>query len=433
MSLQINILKSIAGKSILMISAYALNIFVSRYFGAAGSGYINYYVSLYTFIAVFFTAGMDTSLGYFLTSEKLAGKKLYRFAFIWLVAIHVMALTLCFLQLIFSSHHFIPGSILLFLVFTTSISIASIVTNFLNAEGSLFQYNLILSLGFIFLLFFLLYHYYSNTHVSKNLFLRWMGVAGYITAVIIAGFFFLTHSPFETLTILTVEKKMLLKFAFIFLVTSLLNILLTRVDYWFVKHSCNDADLGNYIQASRFGQLAFLVPGMISFALFPDVVKNAGKNIATITLLAKLYFYGALLFCLVFMLSGNFVFPLLFGGSFGKMPALFILSCPGVVFLTLSYPYAIYFPAVQRIKILVFALSVTISFLFVIYSILASRHNVYLFTIACSFGYMLYSVILLLFFCKNNRVKLVSLFFINTEEIERIKRNYFSIKARLTL
>jgi O-antigen/teichoic acid export membrane protein len=432
MSLHKNILKSVAGKSILMISAYALTILASRHFGASGSGYINYYVSLYTFLAIFFTAGMDTSLGYFFSSEKLAKKKLYHFAFIWLVAIHVMAFAFCFLQLIFVTHDIIPGNAWFFLLFVTGISTAGIVTSLLNAEGRLFQYNVIQSLGFLVLFFILLRYHLENIPVSPELFLGWLGVSGYSTAIIIAGLFFISRQPLTSVKIFPAEKKILLKFAFIFLVTSLLNLLLTRVDYWFVKRSCTVADLGNYIQASRFGQIAVLLPGMVSFALFPEAVKNARNNTANIQLLAKLYFYGAIVFCVVFMLSGYLVFPFLFGDSFGKMPALFILSSPGIIFLTMSYPYAIYFPAIQRIKILIVALSTTIGVLSVVYSILIAQHDIYLFTIACSCGYILYASILLFVFCKSNHVKPVTLFFFNRDEMERISRNYIKLKTSLT-
>ena len=368
MSLQKNILKSVAGKSILMLSGYGLTIAISHYFGATGSGFISYYFSLYTFIAIFFTAGMDTSLNYFLSSEKVSKRKITSVALMMLIALHIIIIIICASQFFFSSINFIPGHILFFCLFTSGISVTNIFSALLNAEGRLFKYNIVLSLGPVVLLAFLFYHYYKEVVVTENIFLGWMGVSVYITAIIIAAMFFATKKTFEFVRISKEEKKKIFRFAFIFLITALLNLLLTRLDYWFVKKSCTGAELGNYIQSSRFGQIALLLPGMISFALFPEAVKNAKNNSTeNITLLAKIYFYGAILFCLFFILCGNVVFLFLFGKSFNNMSVLFTLSAPGIIFLSLSYPYAIYFPAIQHIKILLLSLFCTVVFITLVY------------------------------------------------------------------
>lgn len=415
-----------------MLSGYGLTITISRYFGATGSGFISYYFSLYTFIAIFFTAGMDTSLNYFLSSEKMSKQKITSVALIMLIVLHIIIILFCASQFFFSSINFITGYILFFFLFTTGISVTNIFSALLNAEGRLFKYNIILSAGPVVLSSLLIYQYCKGVVVKEAIFLGWMGVSVYISAIIIAVMFFATKKPFEFMRISKEEKKKIFRFAFIFLITALLNLLLTRLDYWFVKNSCTGAELGNYIQSSRFGQIALLLPGMISFALFPDAVKNAKNNSTqNIRLLAKIYFYGAILFCLAFTLSGNMVFPFLFGKSFTNMSVLFTLSAPGIIFLSLSYPYAIYFPAIQHIKILLLSLFCTVVFLMLVYFMIAPFQNVYLFAVASSGGYIIYCLILLIAFCKSNRIKLVSLFVINNDEIQRIKKSYLNIKNTL--
>lgn len=422
MSLKKNILKSIAGKSILLVSGYVLTIAISRYYGAAGSGIINYYFSLYAFIAVFFTAGMDTALNYYLSSGKISPQKISSFAFVILVAVHIIVGLLILLQAIFYNVVVIPGHLVLFLLFITGIAVTNIFSALLNAEGRLFKYNIVLSLGQFILLTFLFYHFYNGIHASEQQFLYWLGATVYGSGLIVALMFFINKKLFHFTGLLIEEKKMIFKASIIFFITALLNLLLIRLDYWFVKHSCSNADLGNYIQSSRFGQIALLLPGMISYALFPDTVKKAEDgNTNNITLLAKIYFYGAIFFCIIFMLCGSVVFPFLFGESFDNMPVIFTLSTPGIIFMAFSYPYSIYFPAIQKIKVLIFSLLCTIIFLVIVYNIISPQNNVYYFTIASSVGFMLYSIILLIAFCKRNHVKLISLFLVNTDEITRLR------------
>ncbi len=422
MSLKKNIIKSIAGKSILLVSGYALTITISHYYGAAGSGIINYYFTLYAFIAIFFTAGMDTGLNYYLSSGKISQQKISSLAFVLLIAIHIIVGLLILLQSFFDKIVFIPGDLILFLLFITGITITNIFSALLNAEGRLFKYNIVLSLGQFILLALLFYHFYFGIQASEQEFLFWLGTSVYGTGIIIAIMFFINNKQFYSAGLSQEEKKMFFKASFIFFITALLNLLLIRLDYWFVKHSCSSADLGNYIQSSRFGQIALLLPGMVSYALFPDTVKKAEDgNTNNITLLAKIYFYGAIIFCIIFMLCGRFVFPFLFGESFTNMPVIFTLSAPGIIFLAFSYPYSIYFPAIQKIKILIFSLLCTILFLVIAYILISPQKNVYLFTIASSVGFMLYCIILLLAFCKSNHVKLLSLFLVNAGEIARLK------------
>ena len=62
---------------------------------------------------------------------------------------------------------------------------------------------------------------------------------------------------------------------------------------------------------------------------------------------------------------------------------------------------------------------------------IAPFKNVYLFAVASSGGYIIYCLILLIAFCKSNRIKLVSLFIINNVEMQRIKKSYSNIKNTL--
>lgn len=428
MSLKKNILKTIAGKSVLLLCSYALIIAISHYYGAAGSGFINYYYSLYAFIAIFFTAGMDTGLNYYLSSGKMSPKKIHAFATLIFISVHVLALVVILvLQLPYNSD-FIPNHLLLFILFIPGITLTNIFSSLLNAEGRLFRYNIVLSVGQLILLILLFYGWYSKIIISETQFLYWLGASLYVSGLIVCGMYFMKNNTFQLAGFQQKELRLFLKLSSIFFITALLNLLLVRLDYWFVKQYCSTSDLGNYIQSARFGQIALLLPGMISFALFPDTVRKANDGTTSnITLLAKIYFYGAILFCLLFITFGKFVFPFLFGPSFNNMYIIFTLASPGIIFLSLSYPYSIYFPAVERIKILILSLVITIIFITIVYLIISPRENVYFFTIASSAGYILYCIILLLAFCRSNHVPLQKLFLINANEFKRLK-NVFQLK-----
>ena len=76
--------------------------------------------------------------------------------------------------------------------------------------------------------------------------------------------------------------------------------LVYRVDYLFVNASpvCTAADLGNYIQVSKLGQLLLIIPQIIASVIFPRTASGIERKELnnTLMIMARL-FCSCMLWC----------------------------------------------------------------------------------------------------------------------------------------
>ncbi len=117
----------------------------------------------------------------------------------------------------------------------------------------------------------------------------------------------------------------------------LFNVLLFgvyRVDYYFVKYSpvCSASDLGNYIQASKLGQMMLVVPQVIGSAIYPQV--SSGLDMGSVSRTILLLIKGmAIVFVIAFVVvsfTGKWLFPFLFGHSFQHIQIPLLILLPGI-------------------------------------------------------------------------------------------------------
>ena len=116
---------------------------------------------------------------------------------------------------------------------------------------------------------------------------------------------------------------------------NLVFFLVYRIDFWFVKANCNADDLGNYIQASKLGQMLLIIPQIIASAIFPQTATGnyAESIVSAIKSLSRLLLQLFLVIITIVALFGKVVFIALFGSSFSIMYLPVLLLLPGIFFL----------------------------------------------------------------------------------------------------
>ena len=63
--------------------------------------------------------------------------------------------------------------------------------------------------------------------------------------------------------------KNVIRYSLVALLANGIYFLVNRIDYWFVQYYCTAKDLGNYIQASKLGQMMLILPSILGSTLFP--------------------------------------------------------------------------------------------------------------------------------------------------------------------
>jgi len=135
--------------------------------------------------------------------------------------------------------------------------------------------------------------------------------------------------------------------------------LVYKIDYFFVHYSpvCTAADLGNYIQVSKIGQLMLTVPQIIASVVFPRTAsgidqKTMSNNIMTIARIFSQLFLLAFIMVAVF---GGQLFPAVFGESFNKMQIPMLIIIPGIFSLSVLALLSAYFAGKGNIRINLYA------------------------------------------------------------------------------
>jgi O-antigen/teichoic acid export membrane protein len=130
----------------------------------------------------------------------------------------------------------------------------------------------------------------------------------------------------------------LFRYSLTALFANLLFFLVYRLDAWFLKKSpaCTMADMGNYLQASKIGQMLLILPQMIAAIVFPQLARSPEDDywLKTIAAISRMLSVLFLLLFIIVAVIGDMFFPFVFGSSFSEMTVPFLLLIPGLYCLS---------------------------------------------------------------------------------------------------
>ena len=116
---------------------------------------------------------------------------------------------------------------------------------------------------------------------------------------------------------------------------------------------CTAADLGNYIQVSKLGQMMLIIPQIIASVVFPRTASGIDrmKINNAIMMIARLFSQLFLLAFIITALFGDRIFIMLFGETFNKMQLPMLVIIPGIFSLSVLVLLSAYFSGKGKIKI----------------------------------------------------------------------------------
>jgi O-antigen/teichoic acid export membrane protein len=396
----------IVWKALSLFFLFILNILFARYFAAATTGWVFYLFTVNSFVIQLFGFSLDSGIAYYTAKRSIREARLINFSLIWTLVVSLITLAL---YLVYSSKY--PSRV----EYPIMYPVAFVAGNMLVAFGNAIyysKYNFIVPnvLSLIVngtLIVFLIYSFeYSKVEMPVAF------IPVYFYSFLIHGlilFFTLFVLAKEDRFMLTIKPKYVRKifrystYAFI---ANLLFLGMTRIDYFFIRYNATAVDLGNYIQVSKIAQLFFLLPAMISTVLFPFVASGDQPEVkSNINKFSVRLLVLYTVICTVLAVTGSWLFPLVFGPSYSKMYAPFLLIIPGILSMSGLYPYTAYFAGEDRIRVNIMGSFLAFTFIVVADYLFIPRYGINGAALISSIGYFIYYCYVFLVFKKETRIE----------------------------
>ena len=357
--------QSLIWRGVYFVTLFIVNLVLSRYLQADGSGVVYYISNTFVFVQLVAGLSLENGITYFAAGKRISTNKLLWFCLLW-TGIFIILQIVVYSFFSFENQ-IIPAQQITqyaFCFITGSLLIAY-CSNVFYATGNFFVSNLILSLFNLLFSAFAFVAYGWLHSISKNTIVDVYFYTMLLQGVTIAIVCIIKNKSWQEFALPEpAETKKFVRYSLTVLIFNILLFLVYRIDYYFVKFSpvCTPSDLGNYIQASKLGQMLLIIPQIVGSAVYPQV--SSGKDMENVSriilLLIKL---AALIFFLVFIFfffTGNQLFPFLFGYTFSKMRIPFLLLLPGIFGLSVISFLSNYFSGQGNVFISVKAASVAL-------------------------------------------------------------------------
>jgi O-antigen/teichoic acid export membrane protein len=175
-----------------------------------------------------------------------------------------------------------------------------------------------------------------------------------VQGFIIAGYYFLKVKPIKNIIFPNKqESKLLIKYSLLALAGNVIFFLVYRVDFWFVHKNCTASNLGNYIQASKMGQMLFILPQILASVVFTKAADNTKQCYIRqeILIITRLIIQCFLVVAVISILFGKVIFTSIFGNTFNTMNLSFCLLLPGILSLSILSLLSAYFSGLNQIKV----------------------------------------------------------------------------------
>jgi O-antigen/teichoic acid export membrane protein len=343
------IYKQVTWRGLSIASSFLLNVLFARFLGADAAGNVLYQFAILSLVIQFVGFSAETGVAYHAARRDIPAPSLLGFSFIWsFLASIVSGAGFIIYQLQFPDREF---SVIL----STAFVLGNMLISFGNAYCfSMFRFVLpgVVAVFVNLLMSFLLWSNYIWRYLQLTNESLWYGT--YLLHGTLLFFFIITYHdhPRISCRITGEQVKNVLRYSAFAFAANLVYLLVTRVDYFFIKQFCTAAELGNYTQVSRIAQMLFLLPSMVSTVLFPMTASGTSglkadpvDRVSSVLLIIN----GGV--CFLLAITGYWFFPLLFGETYSGMYLPFLLLIPGIMSVTLLYPHAAYLAGKNKVNV----------------------------------------------------------------------------------
>jgi O-antigen/teichoic acid export membrane protein len=410
MKLEQVFLKSLIWRGLYFFSLLLVNVALSHILSAEGNGRIYYLSNIFSFIQLVSSFCLETGIGYYAANKKIARNKLFFIAVIASLSISFLLLIGIKIYQFAASANLIETPMLWYgFYYVTGISLVNNIVRLFYAEDDFASPNSWLSIiNFAFALFAVIAFYWL--HKSYSFIVDAYFISFFLGGIILIALYLLKNKNRSFSLPEFAEIKQVFKYAAMALAANVIFFLVYRIDYWFVHNSpvCTETDLGNYIQASKMGQLMLVVPQILSSVVFPRTA--AGETNETMhnalfilsRLLLRIYIIGIA----ITVLFGEDIFIFIFGVTFNTMHIPFLLLLPGLFAVSVTTILASYFAGKGVVRINIFAAFIALVFVVIADYFFVPIYGIVAAAITSSIAYIINLLVPLIIFSKSNKVSL---------------------------
>ncbi|HUS02581.1 MAG TPA: polysaccharide biosynthesis C-terminal domain-containing protein [Chitinophagaceae bacterium] len=414
--------QSILWRGLYFISAFILNVLIARYYKAADSGVIFYLINYYALIILIVSLSLESALGFYISKNEIAISKLINFSLLWTAIVSSGIFIFFWSQ---NKNALLAPAGLLAFTFISGNLLSSYCTAIFYAKKDFFLPNIIfLGFNLLFIILLLSIDLLPASFINKQSFLILFFSSFLLQAVILVTILRYKYIRRYSFTLPSgIEYKKLLRYGIMAFAANILFFLLCRVDYWFVKMYCTDTELGNYIQVSKLAQIFFILPSILSSAIFPLIVsaKNEELNTRLLSVIRFLILFYCCC-CLVLVLAGKWLFPFVFGETFTIMYLPYLFLIPGILSLPGLYIVTAYFSAKNRIKINITGTFIALLLVLLCDMIFIPGYGIKAAALISSLGYFVYQVYVLWVFKREQQIRFRDLLFLKASDITSVKK-----------
>jgi O-antigen/teichoic acid export membrane protein len=400
---------------------FLVNIFIARYYQASISGWFNFVINYFTLFILITGFSLDSAVGYFVSKEKVAPSQIGLFILLWSVIAGLAGIPAAII--VADELTLQPAS----LIAAAIIYIAGFVLSILNqavfyAKHNFIFPNLVPVVINILLLLILLFSYLLNYNIDIISFLHVYAILFFLQGFILWLRLNKLYKIIFQIDFILIKK--FLKYSLLVFIGNFIFFLVYRIDYWFVNKYCSDLLLGNYIQVSKIGQMFMIIPASIASVIF--VASKDVNIISKISLLTRVLFTSFILILGILVLSGNWLFTLVFGNSFNQMYNSFLFLVPGILCLAVVTLYGAYFASVNLVKFNLIGAVIVLIIIIIGNYYLVPLYDIRGAAFVSSTGYFFYMAYQIFIFKKLNYITLKELFIIKKDDYFLIKNLFIN-------
>ncbi len=409
-----------------LFTSLLVTVLLARFFEASATGWLFYFISLLTLCFMLGSFSMEASVTYFVSGGEINDRKMQSFVLAWTLFISLISVIVSFLLIRNGSDYVSKQEqIVMAVLFISGNLLITFYNALFYAKQNYRTPNIVFIVFNLVLISILLIGMLSKEHiVSYQLFL-WIyflsyPLQGLVTTILYNGMY---HSGFNFHLPDRAQLKQVFRYSLLAFMANMIFFLVTRVDYWLIELFTHDhTALGNYIQSSRLVQLFQLFPAILASSIFPlaasgykEQMKEGIERLSRIIVLLYILASGVL------ALIGHWLFPFVFGESYGSMYVVFLWLVPGLFALSLLALMAAYFAAINQVKINIITSLVGLLVIVIADLLLIPVYGIIGAAAASSVGYLVCFFVALYYFNKETNVGLMDLLFFRKTDVDFLR------------
>ena len=412
------LVQSLLWRGLYFFTLLLVNVFLSRYLKAEGAGWVYYLSNIFSFSLIIISVCIEAGVTYFASGKIIETGKLVWFTLAWNFVVCLMVLMAVSIYIFFEPEaSLIPNNLYYYfgIFYLSGLFLTNCGTALFYAENNFFLPNLLLTLWNILLVILI-----PKAHTANDLNAASSTLAVYFLVFLLQGLsiivaYGIKKKTFAFISLPTVsEVKRIFKYCSVVMLGNIVLFLVYRIDYLFVNISpvCTAADLGNYIQVSKLGQMLLIIPQIIGSVIFPRTASGFDRKElnTSLMIIARLFAQLYFIILIVVVFAGHWLFTWLFGETFNEMQLPFIILIPGIFCLSVVNLLSAYFAGKGKVGVNVkgamlglFIVVILDYFLVPVYGIIAAAA-------ISTLGYAVHLAYPLYIFYKDYDIRLVDFF-----------------------